>query len=85
MDTAGRQGARALIATRNVLVRHFVLVVALASVSRAGFVLAQATGANLPYLQSQWCGTGFDRDPRARIRFGAYKNASEMIYLRELY
>ncbi len=47
--------------------------------------LGSATGAGLDYLQSQWCGTDFTRDPRARIRFGVYKNANQMIYLREMY
>ncbi len=45
----------------------------------------QPTGAGLAYLQSRWCGSDYARDPRARIRFGVYKNASEMIYLREMY
>ncbi|MGB7479202.1 MAG: DUF6701 domain-containing protein [Burkholderiaceae bacterium] len=45
----------------------------------------QPTGAGLAYLQSQWCGSNFARDPRARVRFGAYKNPTEMIYLRENY
>ena len=47
--------------------------------------IGSATGAKLEYLQSQWCGNDFSRDPRARIRFGVYKNANEMIYLREMY
>jgi MSHA biogenesis protein MshQ len=47
--------------------------------------LATAAGAGLAYLQSQWCGTDFAHDPRARIRFGVYKNANQMIYLREMY
>ena len=45
----------------------------------------QPTGAGMAYLQSQWCGTDFARDPRARVRFGAYKNPTEMVYVRENY
>jgi MSHA biogenesis protein MshQ len=47
--------------------------------------MGSVTGAGLEYLQSQWCGTNFGRDPRVRIRFGAYKNANQMIYMREMY
>jgi MSHA biogenesis protein MshQ len=43
------------------------------------------TGAGLDYLQSQWCGSDFTRDPRVNIRFGVYKNANQMIYMREMY
>jgi hypothetical protein len=47
--------------------------------------MGSVTGAGLEYLQSQWCGANFSRDPRVRIRFGAYKNANQMIYMREMY
>lgn len=47
--------------------------------------MGSVTGAGLEYLQSQWCGSNFAQDPRARIRFGTYKNATEMIYMREMY
>jgi hypothetical protein len=47
--------------------------------------MGSVTGAGLEYLQSQWCGTNFSRDPRVRIRFGTYKNANQMIYMREMY
>ncbi|HTN67698.1 MAG TPA: DUF6701 domain-containing protein [Burkholderiaceae bacterium] len=45
----------------------------------------QPTGAGLAYLQSRWCGADFTRDPRAHVHFGVYKNANQMIYLREMY
>lgn len=47
--------------------------------------IGSTTGANLGYLQSQWCGSDFSRDPRARVRFGVYKNPTETIYMREMY
>lgn len=43
------------------------------------------TGSDRNYLRGFWCGTGFDRDPTARITFGKYKNPNEFIYLREMY
>lgn len=43
------------------------------------------TGANHSYLRSRWCGSGYDKDPVARVTFGVYKGASEMIYIREQY
>lgn len=44
-------------------------------------------GADKTYLRGKWCGgdANYDRDPRARVTFGIYKNANEFIYLREVY
>ena len=44
-----------------------------------------SNGADKTYLRGKWCGTNYDRDPRARVTFGVYKNANEFIYIRELY
>jgi hypothetical protein len=41
------------------------------------------TGANLSWLQGNWCGAGFDKDPNARVKFGSPK--APYIYLRERY
>lgn len=43
------------------------------------------SGASRSYLQGQWCGAAYDRDPTARAAFGIYKNANEFIYMREMY
>ncbi len=42
-----------------------------------------ATTANLPYLQSNWCGAAYTKDPSARITFGVYRGASNFVYQRE--
>ena len=44
-----------------------------------------SNGADKTYLRGRWCLNNYDRDPRARITFGIYKNANEFIYLRETY
>ena len=45
---------------------------------------ATISGANLPWLQGNWCGAaGYVRDPGARIKFGSPK--APYIYLRERY
>lgn len=44
-----------------------------------------SNGADKTYLRGKWCQTNYDRDPRARVTFGIYKNANEFIYLRETY
>lgn len=44
-------------------------------------------GAGLSFLRGEWCTppAGYDRDPTARGRFGAYRGSSEFIYFRENY
>lgn len=48
-----------------------------------------ATGANLPYLQSNWQGASYDKDPRARATFGVFSGSgsrnrgANMIDMRE--
>ena len=44
-------------------------------------------GADLGFLRGEWCTppAGYDRDPTARARFGAYRGSSEFIYFRENY
>lgn len=44
-----------------------------------------ATAAGLPYLQGRWSGSTYDKNPVGRAAFGIYKNASQFIYMRELY
>ncbi|MDP9109929.1 MAG: hypothetical protein M3N23_12800, partial [Pseudomonadota bacterium] len=44
-----------------------------------------SNGADKTFLRGKWCGANYDRDPRARVTFGVYKNANEFIYIRELY
>ena len=44
---------------------------------------AASTPANKPWLQWKWSGLTFDKDPNARATFGVFKNADELIYLRE--
>ncbi len=44
-----------------------------------------ATAANQLYLQGKWTGTSYNQNPRVRATFGVYKNANELIYMRELY
>jgi hypothetical protein len=44
---------------------------------------AASTPANKTWLQWSWLGSTFDQDPKARATFGVYKNADEIIYLRE--
>lgn len=41
------------------------------------------TGAGRDYLRGRWCGASFDRDATARARFGVYRGAEEVIYVRE--
>jgi MSHA biogenesis protein MshQ len=41
------------------------------------------TGANLAYLQGQWCGASYNKDPDARITFGVTRN--KFIFNRENY
>jgi hypothetical protein len=42
-----------------------------------------ATGTNKTWLQWKWSGATYDQNPTARVSFGVYKNANEIIYLRE--
>lgn len=44
-----------------------------------------SNGAGMAYLRGRWCGANYDRDSRARVTFGIYKNANEFIYMREMY
>jgi MSHA biogenesis protein MshQ len=44
-----------------------------------------AAGADQSYLQGKWLGVNFDQNPTARASFGVYKNADELIYMREVY
>jgi hypothetical protein len=44
-----------------------------------------STLANMPWLQWKWSGATFDNDPKARATFGVFKNADELVYLREVY
>jgi len=44
-----------------------------------------SNGAAMAYLRGKWCGANYDRDPRARVTFGIYKNANDFIYMREMY
>jgi len=48
------------------------------------FAPAAAAGA-LAHLRGQWCGTAYDRDPVARLRFGIRSGSDERIYMRENY
>jgi hypothetical protein len=40
---------------------------------------------NVPWLRSRWCGSGHDRDPAARVRFGIRPGAGQRIFMRENY
>lgn len=44
---------------------------------------SSATGANFSYLLGKWCGSAYDKNPHATIRFGAPKN--QFLYMRERY
>lgn len=44
-----------------------------------------SNGASMGYLRGKWCGANYDRDPKARVTFGIYKNPNELIYMREMY
>jgi len=46
---------------------------------------ATSNGAGMAYLRGKWCGANYDRDSRARVTFGIYKNANDFIYMREMY
>lgn len=45
------------------------------------------TAANLAHLRGRWCGPSpdYDRDVAARARFGIYRGAEEVIFVRENY
>jgi uncharacterized protein DUF6701 len=45
------------------------------------------TGAGLTHLRGRWCppGPSYDRDATARARFGVYRGAEEVIFVRENY
>ena len=45
------------------------------------------TAANLAHLRGRWCGPSpnYDRDATARARFGVYRGAEEVIFVRENY
>ena len=45
--------------------------------------VADSTRADLAWLRGNWCGGSFNRDPNARLRFGASR--SPFIFLREMY
>ena len=45
--------------------------------------VADSTRADLAWLRGNWCGGSFDKDPNARLRFGASR--SPFIFLREMY
>lgn len=40
-------------------------------------------GGDRAYLRGDWCSTGYDRDPKARARFGAFGLPRSFIYRRE--
>jgi MSHA biogenesis protein MshQ len=40
-------------------------------------------GANRPYLRGNWTGGAYDQNPAARVRFGVFKGAEEVIFIRE--
>jgi hypothetical protein len=44
---------------------------------------SDATAANKPYLQGQWCAGGYTKDPVAKATFGIYNN--KFIFRREMY
>jgi len=44
---------------------------------------AATTSANLSFLQGNWCGATYAKDPSARISFGVYKGANSIVYQRE--
>ncbi len=48
-------------------------------------VCVAAVPANLPWLQGRWSEINFDDDPTMRGTFGIYKNANQIIYIREMY
>lgn len=41
------------------------------------------TGADLPYLQGNWGGGGFNEDPSAQATFGVYGGPNEVIHIQE--
>ena len=43
------------------------------------------SGAGLAHLRGRWCGASYDRDATARARFGVYRGAEEVIFVRENY
>lgn len=53
--------------------------------SAAAPLCIATTPANQPWLQGKWSETNYDDDPVARGTFGIYKNANEIIYMREIY
>lgn len=44
-----------------------------------------AAPAALTHLRGQWCGTAYDKDSAARVRFGIRSGSGERIYIRENY
>ncbi len=44
---------------------------------------AATTGAGMAYLRGAWCGSTYDKDPSARVTFGAFRGAENLIYQRE--
>jgi len=48
-------------------------------------VCVATTPANLPWLQGRWSEINFDDDPVVRGTFGVYRNADQIIYMREMY
>lgn len=48
-----------------------------------GLLSLPATGASLAHLRGDWCGSGSDRDPLARLTFGLFRGADSSLDLRE--
>ena len=48
-------------------------------------VCVATTPANLPWLQGRWSEINYDDDPVVRGTFGVYRNADQIIYMREIY
>jgi hypothetical protein len=46
---------------------------------------AATAGAGMAYLRGAWCGSGYGNDPSARLTFGAFRGADNLIYQRENY
>jgi hypothetical protein len=44
---------------------------------------APVTAANMLFLRGNWTGAAYDQDPTARARFGIYRSADEVIFIRE--
>jgi MSHA biogenesis protein MshQ len=49
----------------------------------AGTPFVAAAGADKTYLRGNWAGSTYVNDPSARVTFGTFKGAEEVIYMRE--